>query len=286
MFKDRFMINFLHSYRYFRMISFISLIVVIGQLSIASSQELSVCGPLDHPPYSWVRDKKYFGVFKDILNKYADSKSIKINYIIPTSWAECNLMLKFGKVDLIFATFKSHSKKKYSIFSKTLFKSDLFIITYRNRIVSNEHDYLSRQRIGLQNGSYYGSKLDDVLEKKNPSKTYFYNSYSDIITMLKNNQIDYTIGDNLHIDLLLYKLKSNNMLNSKTLITKVGKVFDKQDFHYAFSKNSNFAKFDKVIGEFNNYLEIQKNKQRIGSLIKVNSIIYKTQSIIKSTKKK
>jgi len=231
---------------------FLALLATLLMLGIAacsknpSSQEIKVAVSPASPPMLFDDKGQIVGVDMDIFQGYCKARGCTLK-VTPYDWAGMLGAVSSGQADVAFSGISITDKRKEVMdFSQPYYDNAWHLVSMKDKNIQiTDLNQLKQYRIGYPRGMAYDDLIRNELEPKgyySLSKVKLYPSYAEVVTDLKNGNIDLAFIEEPVF--LNYESKLKLPIQS----SYVFKGFDKLGF--AFAKGSKLRDdFDKYLNE-------------------------------------
>ncbi len=186
------------------------------------------------------------GIFIDVLKVIAKEEGYKINYV-EGDWHQLYKMLLDGEIDIL--PDMAFSNERDSLFSLTrlpLLTSWLEIFTTKSNFIHSLKD-LDKKKVGVLRGGIQEAYSQQKIMRDFDIhfELHLYDSYTESVIGLKNNEVDYLIAGRFfyYSDLI------------EEDIIPTGLILRPAELYYAFTKN----KHSEIIAAFDRNISTIKN---------------------------
>lgn len=223
----------------------LSILITPNISSAKDSTEYKVVGDKQFPPYEYVdNDGNFKGFNVDMMKAISLVSGMEFEFI-PMKWDDAYHAIDNGTADIIQGMKESGLRREKFLFSESLLvNSQSIFVLAENKSIYGIRDLKDKKvAINIQDMNYNDSN--------NFGNIYAieYESLSDALNALLNEEVDALIGNTLTIN---YLCKENNSIDKVQI---VGEAINESKYSIAVGKNRGdlLDKLDKAI------LELQKN---------------------------
>jgi len=179
-----------------RLLCVIALCTSTASFSQQVCSTLTVTGPPQGPPSSWVQDGKLVGASVDFIRHIAKEAGVKeVKFIVYENWSQALEATREGQVDVLFSAAWSTVRSQYLNYIQPAYASqNLFVIVrHGERFPLRRYDDLkSRTGIAGLGESYGDSKFGQFVEKELNLKRS--NNIGESFERLMAGEVDYMLA--------------------------------------------------------------------------------------------
>lgn len=145
----------------------ISILLLLTPLQNVAAQKILLAAAENSIPTSYVENGKQTGILIDIIHEAFERAGYSVEIqLMP--WARGLRWVKEGYVDGIFSAYITTERQEYLIYAQEelIIQRQAFFVSVDSTITfDGDINKLADKSIGIINGTSYGPKLDDALEK-------------------------------------------------------------------------------------------------------------------------
>jgi len=123
---------------------------------------VNVGGELDWAPFDFVKDGKYQGISKEIIDLIVKKTDLNIQYITGQTWKELLQDFRVGKLDILPAMYFTDSREEYTNFTKPYFKIKDYVFARSDDKSIKTQDDLKNKKIAVLDGY---AIIDNLIQK-------------------------------------------------------------------------------------------------------------------------
>lgn len=217
--------------KYTSILVFLVLIPLVLMAGNSSVPVVLKVGVYDNPPKIFVDKKgKPDGIFIDIIESVYSPRKVRVEYV-SGKWSDLFRMLQKGEIDVLPDMAFSPERDSLFHLSVPVLSSWLQVYTSSSSIINQPAD-LQGKRIGVLRSSNQEEYVREVIKRdfNVDYKVITFDTYTQSVDALKNNEIDALIADRFFY--------FSELCDEEILAT--GVVIQVSALHFAFSSQSSF----------------------------------------------
>lgn len=243
-------------------------------MAVADSKpDIIIYGDASYPPYTWVEDGAFKGIYVDIYTRafeYMDDYNIRLE---PVPWERGLSLLEHGKAFALFPPYYYANHRSFISPYSTPIMTEKTVLVCRNEIFSEDRHEWPNDYFGLTigvNSGYLvgGEKFLDAVEQ---GKIFISESLQakQNLLMVARGRIDCYINDERAIKLEINRLSSQYRYHRFFEDITIGPVISRRTSYLGFTKVNEDKYPFKIdfINKFNATIEMMKKNGEIDEII-------------------
>lgn len=250
-------------------------LITMSLYAIAEERlDVVIYGESAYPPYAWMNDGEFEGIYVDIINKAAERME-EYNVILKSvPWERGLYLLEQGEAFALFPPYYYSDRRAYIFPYSTPILTEKTVLICRDEIFTEDRqhwpdDYLGLT-IGVNSGYLVGGKA--FLSAVEQGKIFLSESIQakQNLLMVATGRIDCYINDELAIKLEINKLKKSDSYIEELNKLSIGPVISVENGYLGYSNKGNwrYPYKDKFVIKFNEIINDMKQNGEIDLIIK------------------